>query len=312
VLLGWPCIGASVTIEMIGPGTTVLKCWSCPGGRCRWAAIRSALAMPTVSSRAAAAAGTRSPAGDPVRPVTFAVAGGAAAVGLVALLLGVLVGGALVGLVLGVVVACAVGGGAWAGVVRPRLATAEDHALELLPRVRPVGDQPGADQSLGDRHDARFTNLVEGLAPAAGLGRPRCFVVEDTAPNALAAGRDQRHGCVVVTSGLLDALSRMELEGVVAHCLVRIRDGAVAAPTVALAFGRRPQAPAPLGSNVAADLAAVSLTRYPPGLATALRRIAPAAGAVPVGASPLLDSLWLVPPGSADELEARVEALEEL
>ena len=79
--------------------------------------------------------------------------------------------------------------------------------------------------------EARLLNLVEGLAPVAGVARPHCVVLDDPAPNALALGRDARHGCIVVTSGLLRSLSRMELEGVVARALVDIRDGTTAAPT---------------------------------------------------------------------------------
>jgi hypothetical protein len=176
--------------------------------------------------------------------------------------------------------------------------------------ARQVGEQPH-----GDVGDARLANLVEGLAPGAGLARPRCFVVDDPAANALAAGRDPRHGCLIVTSGLLHDLSRMELEGVVATCLVRIRDGVVAAPTVALAFGRGARVPLLVeraGGALPSDLAAVSLTRYPPGLAAALRRVAPTGGVAPAQASHLLAPLWWVPPGSTVEVEARIEALEEL
>ena len=60
-------------------------------------------------------------------------------------------------------------------------------------------------------------NTVEGLSIAAGLPMPRVYIIEDSAPNAFATGRDPQHAAVAVTRGLLDKLNRLELEGVVAH-----------------------------------------------------------------------------------------------
>ena len=70
---------------------------------------------------------------------------------------------------------------------------------------------------------ARLHNLVEGLCTSAGLPKPRLFVVEDPAPNALATGRDPHHASVGVTTGLLERLDRVALEGVLAHELSRIK-----------------------------------------------------------------------------------------
>jgi heat shock protein HtpX len=70
---------------------------------------------------------------------------------------------------------------------------------------------------------ARLHNLVEGLCIAAGLPKPRLLVVEDAATNAFSTGRDPRHAAVVVTTGLLDRLDRVELEGVLAHELSHIK-----------------------------------------------------------------------------------------
>ncbi len=67
-------------------------------------------------------------------------------------------------------------------------------------------------------------NVVEGLALAAGLPAPKCFVIEDTAPNAFATGRNPEHSVIVVTTGLLQKLNRLELEGVVAHEMSHIRN----------------------------------------------------------------------------------------
>jgi len=60
-------------------------------------------------------------------------------------------------------------------------------------------------------------HAVEGLAIAAGLPAPKCYVIEDTAPNAFAAGRKPETAVICVTTGLLEKLDRVELEGVVAH-----------------------------------------------------------------------------------------------
>jgi heat shock protein HtpX len=67
-----------------------------------------------------------------------------------------------------------------------------------------------------------FTNVVTEMALAAGLPRPGVFVIPDTAPNALAAGRDPQHAVVAVTQGLLNLLDRAELQGVVAHEMAHI------------------------------------------------------------------------------------------
>ncbi len=67
-------------------------------------------------------------------------------------------------------------------------------------------------------------NVVEGLAMAAGIPAPKCCIIEDTAPNAFATGRNPEHSVVVVTTGLLEKLNRLELEGVVAHEMSHIKN----------------------------------------------------------------------------------------
>ena len=67
-------------------------------------------------------------------------------------------------------------------------------------------------------------NTVEGLSLAAGLPVPRLYIIEDSAPNAFATGRDPQHAALAVTRGLLDKLNRLELEGVVGHEMAHIRD----------------------------------------------------------------------------------------
>lgn len=64
--------------------------------------------------------------------------------------------------------------------------------------------------------------MVENLTIAAGLPMPRVFIIDDTAPNAFATGRDPKHAIVVFTTGILQKLTRTELEGVTAHELSHI------------------------------------------------------------------------------------------
>lgn len=70
---------------------------------------------------------------------------------------------------------------------------------------------------------AHLVNSVEGLAIAAGLPPPRIFVIDDSAPNAFATGRDPEHAVICVTTGLMEKLNRVELEGVVAHEMAHIK-----------------------------------------------------------------------------------------
>lgn len=65
--------------------------------------------------------------------------------------------------------------------------------------------------------DPKLWNVIETLSIAAGLPMPRVAIIEDPALNAFAAGRDPEHAVVAVTRGLLDKLTRVELEGVIAH-----------------------------------------------------------------------------------------------
>jgi heat shock protein HtpX len=60
-------------------------------------------------------------------------------------------------------------------------------------------------------------NVVEEMAIAAGLPMPKVYIIQDSAPNAFATGRDPEHASVAVTSGLLKKLNRDELQGVIAH-----------------------------------------------------------------------------------------------
>lgn len=66
--------------------------------------------------------------------------------------------------------------------------------------------------------------VTENLAIAAGIVRPRIYVIQDHTPNAFATGRNYKNAVVVVTTGLLELLERRELEGVIAHELSHIKN----------------------------------------------------------------------------------------
>src|SRR3990167_2497187 len=72
--------------------------------------------------------------------------------------------------------------------------------------------------------DFNFFTVAENLCLASQLPLPRLYVIEDSATNAFATGRDPKHAVVVATRGLLEKLDRTELEGVVAHELSHIRN----------------------------------------------------------------------------------------
>ncbi len=178
---------------------------------------------------------------------------------------------------------------------------------------------------------ARLFNLVDGLCVANGVNEPQLFVVDDAARNAavvMVAGGEGQQAALVVTAGLLDSLSRIELEGVVAQQLGHVRDGDAALATFAASLFELPLVGSLLAPRVAstldpeleawADLAAVRMTRYPPGLASALERLQEGSTAV-ARATPETAHLWLANPLDGDEvhnphppLADRVAVLREL
>jgi Zn-dependent protease with chaperone function len=235
---------------------------------------------------------------DPVRRAVRLVAVTALIPAVVLGLIGLL-GGVIVALVVFVVVAAVIAGLVW------RSAPARVESA--------IGGRP-ADA----RADARLLNLVDGLCTATGLRPPTVRVVESPGLNVLVAGLGPADATLAVTSGLLGALTRVELEGVLADGLVAIRHrrmvpGTVAAslpPFVGRAFGvDRPD-------DEGGDRAAVGLTRYPPGLVGALEKM-DAMGTV-VDTRPSLAGLWLADPrpgapaGTRPPLARRIEALEQL
>jgi heat shock protein HtpX len=210
------------------------------------------------------------------------------------------------GLVLAVIIAVAMTIGSY---------YASDKIVLAISRARPVTKE----------EYPYLYNVVEGLAIAAGLPKPRCYVIDDTAPNAFASGRNPKNSVIVVTKGLLEKLNRAELEGVIAHEMSHIKNYDVLVQTLAVVMvgvvallsdwilrsflwgsGRRKVKTRGRGGGGAsiliiiglimailspliaqllqlaisrkreflADASGAFLTRYPPGLASALRKLA--------------------------------------
>ena len=106
------------------------------------------------------------------------------------------------GLVLAVVIAVVMSIGSWfAG---DALVMATSGAREI--------DRANPPERFG-----QLVNVVEEMRLAGGLPPPRLWLIDDSAPNAFATGRDPEHASVAVTSGLLDKLDREELQGVIGH-----------------------------------------------------------------------------------------------
>ena len=184
--------------------------------------------------------------------------------------------------------------------------------------------------------DSRLINLVDGLCFAFGLPLPRLLVVDSVAPNAIALGRTPQTTTLVITTGALSLLDRIELEGLLAHELAHVRRGDTARASlvtrsigVAVLLSERAGA---LGARLAgpdreslADFAAITVTRYPPALADALEALSGAPSVCPSGLSPLVVRLtswqWCAPLESVDtehrragqlDLDERIAALREL
>jgi Zn-dependent protease with chaperone function len=70
----------------------------------------------------------------------------------------------------------------------------------------------------------QLMNVVQEMALAAGVPMPKVYIIDDTAPNAFATGRDPQHASVAITTGLLEKLDREELQGVIGHELSHVRN----------------------------------------------------------------------------------------
>jgi heat shock protein HtpX len=80
-------------------------------------------------------------------------------------------------------------------------------------------------------------NVVEEVAIAAGIPKPAVYVIDEEAPNAFATGRDPKHASIAVTAGLLEAMNRDELQGVIAHEMSHIRNYDILVMTVVAIIG---------------------------------------------------------------------------
>jgi heat shock protein HtpX len=162
---------------------------------------------------------------------------------------------------------------------------------------------------------ARLLNLVEGLCATVGTRQPEVRVRDAEGLNAAVCGRRRRSATLVVTQGLLDQLNRVELEGVVAQLLTRIRSHDILPATVTVAtLGIGATLLSPPEPVTAMDRAAMSFTRYPPGLISALEKME-AKGTAVRGVSRSTAHLWFADPGtrpSQTSLLDRIAALREL
>lgn len=75
-------------------------------------------------------------------------------------------------------------------------------------------------------------NVVEGLSIAGGIPTPKIYVIDDPSPNAFATGRDPNNSAIAVTTGLLERLNRLELEGVIGHEISHIKNYDVRLQTI--------------------------------------------------------------------------------
>ena len=103
----------------------------------------------------------------------------------------------------------------------------------VLAMLLSVGSYFGGDQLVLATSGARevnasttpqLMNVVQEMALAAGLPMPKVYVIDDTAPNAFATGRDPQHASIAITTGLLQKLDREELQGVIGHEMSHVRN----------------------------------------------------------------------------------------
>jgi heat shock protein HtpX len=113
---------------------------------------------------------------------------------------------------------------------------AGDRAVLLATAAKPVEELAATASDDEKLKLQRLSNVVDEMAIAAGIPRPRVYVVPDADPNAFATGRGPGKSSIAVTRGLLDALDRDELQGVVAHEMSHIRNLDVRLMTIVAAL----------------------------------------------------------------------------
>lgn len=79
-------------------------------------------------------------------------------------------------------------------------------------------------QRIQKKDNPELFRIVENLCIGEGVPMPKIYIINDSAPNAFATGRDPKHAVVCVTTGILDKLNKSELEGVIAHELSHIKN----------------------------------------------------------------------------------------
>jgi heat shock protein HtpX len=99
--------------------------------------------------------------------------------------------------------------------------------------LRSLGARPLNLQSV---KETTLLNVVEEMSIAAGIPRPRVYIIDSDVPNACAVGRDPQHASVCVTSSLLDLLNREELQGVVGHEIAHIKNRDILTMTITAAL----------------------------------------------------------------------------
>jgi heat shock protein HtpX len=111
-----------------------------------------------------------------------------------------------------------------------------DRAVLAATSAQPVEEVAAAASDADKLKLQQLENVVDEMAIAAGLPRPKVYVVPDPDPNAFATGRGPERSSIAVTRGLLDALDREELQGVVAHEMSHIRNLDIRVMTVVAAL----------------------------------------------------------------------------
>jgi len=111
-----------------------------------------------------------------------------------------------------------------------------DRAVLAATSARPVEEVAATADEPTRLKLRQLENIVDEMAIAAGLPRPRIYIVPDADPNAFATGRGPDRSSIAVTRGLLDALDREELQGVVAHEMSHIRNLDIRVMTVVAAL----------------------------------------------------------------------------
>jgi heat shock protein HtpX len=87
-------------------------------------------------------------------------------------------------------------------------------------------------KELNHDNNREIYHLVENLCITAGLPMPKIYIIPDSAPNAFATGRDPQHGVICLTTGIVEKLEKIELEGVIAHELSHIGNKDILISTV--------------------------------------------------------------------------------